>query len=262
MLKSIMVHLDSDSSCANRLKTAIALAQAQGASLTGLYVYTGPRLKNPEQQLADLQALFTQQTTGSGLVVEFLDIDIGYNRIGVAEMVGYYASFADLLVISQPRATERDKQHEFITSPERLLLGTGCPILVIPASGYDRPVGRRAIVAWKAGPKASRALHDAMPLLRTADHVSAVSVGDKTFSRDEHKRLSSYLKQHGIDPDVTMVPLGHLSVEDTLLNLVADYNADLLVFGVHITTRRGQFDMGRIGESLLQQMTVPMLISH
>jgi nucleotide-binding universal stress UspA family protein len=53
-----------------------------------------------------------------------------------------------------------------------------------------------------------------------------------------------------------------LRVGYTLLNLVADDNIDLLVLGVHITTRRGHLDMGAVASFLLGQMTVPMLLSH
>jgi nucleotide-binding universal stress UspA family protein len=118
------------------------------------------------------------------------------------------------------------------------------------------------MVAWKAGPKASRALHDAMPLLRAAKHVNLVSIGKTTFSPGEAERLSRYLALHNVVADVELIPPGDLSVGDTLLNLVADDNIDLLVLGVHITTRRGHLDMGEIGSYLLGQMTVPMLLSH
>jgi nucleotide-binding universal stress UspA family protein len=177
-------------------------------------------------------------------------------------MIGYYTSFTDLLVVSQPLVADKDKQHSAITSPERLLLGSGRPVLIVPAFGTFSHLGERIMVAWKAGPKASRAMHDAMPLLRSAKQVNLVSVGRATFSPDESDRLSRYLTLHRITAAIELIPPGDLSVGDTLLNLVADDNIDLLVLGVHISTKRGQLDMGEIGSYLLRQMTVPMLLSH
>ena len=118
------------------------------------------------------------------------------------------------------------------------------------------------MVAWKAGPKASRAMHDAMPLLQAAKSVNMVSIGQATFSPDEGERLSRYLALHNVSADMELIPPGDLSVGDTLLNQVSDDKIDLLVLGVHIMTRRGKLDMGAVCRHLLGQMTVPMLFSH
>lgn len=262
MLRDIMVYLDTAPSCSSRLDAAIGLARHHGARLTGLHVYSAPRLRQPGEQRAALHELFEQRTAGSGLVSEWLDVDLGYSHTGVAEMIGYYASFTDLLVVSQPLKANHDHQHEAISSPERLLLGSGRPVLIIPAAGDFPHIGERIMVAWKAGPKASRAVHDALPLLRSARHVSMVSVDKTTFSPMEGERLSRYLALHGVPATMELIPPGNLSVGDTLLNLVADDNIDLMVLGVHIATRRRQLDMGTVAGYLLAQMTVPMLLSH
>lgn len=262
MLKDIMVHLDQAPSCQNRLDAAVALARQHEARLTGLYVHSSPRQKDPQRETAEINKRFQEQTRDAGLVTEFLDVEIGFQQTGVAEMVGYYASFTDLLIVSQPLHADNDKRYAMITSPERLLLGTGRPVLIIPRHGSFTTIGERILVAWKAGPKASRATHDAMPLLRRADHVSMVSVGDARFRPGEGERLAQYLSSHGVTADVEQIPAGDLSIGDTLLNLVADDSIDMMVFGVHIVTRRGHLDMGVVGSYLLDHMTVPMLLSH
>jgi len=262
MFKNIMVHLDLTPSCENRLEAAFALARQHEASLTGLYVHSSPRQKDPEKEASQVREIFEAQTRETGLVAEFLDVDLGFQHTGVAEMVGYYASFTDLLVVSQPLHADREKRYAMITSPERLLLGTGRPVLIIPRHGSFAKIGERVLVAWKAGPKASRATHDAMPMLRAANYVSMVSVGDATFRPGEGTRLAQYLALHGVTANIEQIPAGDLNIADTLLNLVADDAIDLMVFGVHIVTRRGQLDMGEVGSYLLDQMTVPMLLSH
>jgi nucleotide-binding universal stress UspA family protein len=262
MLKDIMVHLDQTPSCKNRLDAAINLAKRHGASLTGLYVYSSPRMNQPLQKSAEISEMFLQKMEGTDVASDWLEVDLGFSHVGVAEMIGYYTSFTDLLVVSQPLTAERNKQHSVITSPERLLVGSGRPVLIIPASGVFPRIGERVMVAWKAGPKASRAMHDVMPLLQTAQHVSVVSVDKRTYSPDEGKRLSRYLELHNINADIELIPPGDLSVGDTLLNLVADDKIDLMVLGVHISTRRGHLDMGDVGSYLLGQMTVPMILSH
>ena len=262
MLKDITVYLDQAPSCQNRLEAAITLAKQHGAHLTGLFVYSSLRSEQSELPSSETREMFQQQTAESEVAAEWLEVDLGYSQTGVAEMIGYYASFTDLLVVSQPLTADREKQFTVITSPERLLVSSGRPVLIIPSSGYLPPLGERVMVAWKAGPKASRAMHDAMPLLQAAKSVSMVSVGQATFSPDEGERLSRYLALHNVSADMALIPTGELSVGDTLLNQVSDDKIDLLVLGVHIMTRRGRLDMGAVCRHLLGQMTVPMLLSH
>lgn len=262
MLKDIMVHLDQAPSCRSRIAAAITLAKQHDACLTGLYIYSSPHLEQPDQLLADIRTMFQQQTEGAGVATDWLAVDLGFSRVGVAEMIGYYVSFTDLLVVSQPLTADKSKQHSVITSPERLLLGSGRPVLIVPAFGTFPHIGERIMVAWKAGPKASRAMYDAMPLLQSAKHVNMVSIGKAAFSPGENERLSRYLALHNVPAVIERIPPGTLSVGNTLLNLAADDNIDLLVLGIHITSRRGQLDMGEIGSYLLGQMTVPMLLSH
>jgi nucleotide-binding universal stress UspA family protein len=262
MLRDIMVHLDLAPTCQGRVDAAVTLAKQHGASLTGLHVYSAPHTRDAAQQTAVIQARFREATDQTGIGTDFLAVDLGFSQIGIAEMIGYYASFTDLLVISQPHSVDRDQEFSVIASPERLLLGSGRPVLVVPEYGTFSHIGERIMVAWKAGPKASRALHDAMPLLRTAGYVSMVSVDKAPFSADESERLQRHLARHGIKSGIELIPPGVLSIGDTLLNLVTDDNIDLMVIGVHILTRRGHLDMGAVAGFLLGQMTVPILLSH
>ncbi len=263
ILKDIMVHVDTTPSCKTRLEAAAALARRQGATLTGLYVYSAPRLEfhgqRPETVRQKLFAPFEQK----GLATEWLPVELGSTKTSVAEMVAYHACFTDLLVISQPSVGRtRADRHDELAGPERILLGSGRPVLIVPRTGQFPHIGERIMVAWKAGPKASRALYGALPLLQGANHVSLVSVGGDGFRANEAELLGSYLAKHTVKSRLEKIPEGDLSIGDTLLNLVADEGIDLLVLGVHVLSRRGQLDMGEVARYLLGQMTVPMLLSH
>jgi len=263
ILKDIMVHVDATPGSKTRLEAAAALARRQGATLTGLYVYSAPRLElqgqRPETMRQAIFAPFEQE----GLVTEWLPVDLGSSETSVAEMIAYHACFTDLLVIGQPdSARSWGDRHIELTGPERILLGSGRPVLIIPRTWQSPHLGERIMVAWKAGPKASRALYGSLPLLQGADHVSLVSIGNEGFQANEAELLSGYLAKHTVKSRLEKVPASELSTGDTLLNLVADEGIDLLVLGVHIVTRRGQLDMGEVARYLLSQMTVPMLLSH
>lgn len=264
MLKDILVHVGNTPGCASceqRVEAAAALAQRYNARLTGLYVYAGPGLRRPEQQPEYVREALFSRLERSGLDTAWRAVDLGFSSTSVAEMVSYQACFTDLLVIGQPTG-ERVDPHTWLSGPERVLIGSGRPVLIIPRSGSFPHIGSRVMVAWKAGPKASRALYGALPLLQSAEHVSMVSVGSEGFQANEADLLGSYLARHDVKARLEHVPSGDLSIGDTLLNLVADEGIDLLVLGVHVIARRTQLDMGEVARYLLGQMTVPMLLSH
>ncbi len=193
--------------------------------------------------------MFQQQTAAGGVAADWLR-SISLSQTGVAEMIGYYASFTDLLVVSQPLTADMDKQHAVITSPERLLISSGRPVLIIPVpdishlsvSGYGRLEGRSQGLSCDARRHAPAA----------SGQVCAYGLcRPTTFSPDEGERLSRYLALHNVSADMELIPTGDLSVGDTLLNQVSDDKIDLLILGVHITTRRGRLDMGAVCRHLL-----------
>nr|NIS40362.1 universal stress protein [Desulfuromonadales bacterium] len=86
----------------------------------------------------------------------------------MSQLINLHAHYRDLLVVSQV-----DFDHPERSSPpdlpERAVLGTGRPVLVVPYAGKFDRIGQRIMLGWRGGPESSRALHDAMPLLKNAE---------------------------------------------------------------------------------------------
>jgi len=258
-LKEILVHLDPTPACKDRVAAALLLARRHEARLRGLYVYEGPRQQDPAAELARVREAFQSQVEAAGVASGWVAVDLDFTKISLVEMLGYQCCFADLLVVSQP-AVEKGG----VAGMARLLLGAGCPVLVVPLANCPLRLGERVLVAWKAGPKASRALRDALPLLALAEQVSLVSVGSGGGIGivDEVSRLRDFCSGHGLEALVEQIPRTSLDVGEDLLNLAADHAADLVVVGVHVTSRRGRLELGEVGNRLLSQMTVPMLLAN
>ena len=260
-LKDILVHLDQTPACKTRVQAAISLAKQHDACLRGLYVYESPRLKNTEQAVAHVRSAFQQQVEESDVRSGWVAVDLGVSKISVVEMLSYQTCFTDMLVVSHPTDWRRQQTTAY-AGLERLMLGTGCPVLVVPVSGALSTLGERIMVAWKAGPKASRAMRDVMPLMKMAKQVNLVSVGKSTGFAEEVVRLNEYLACHNLTANIEQIPKVGLNIGDTLLNMCADDALDLIVMGVHLTTTRGKLSLGEVGNQLLGQMTVPMLLSN
>lgn len=260
MIKDILLHVDHSPACANRIETAISLAQRYHAHLSGLLVtvlHSGLIKKSPEATREE----FMRKVSRAGVPGHWKNIDLALPNIGVEEMVCYHSCFTDLVVIGQfqPDAGDRSIPSNL---PERVVLGSGRPVLVIPYIGACRQIGERIMVAWKPGPRSTRALNDALPLLQSAQYVHLISVDSSVDFKNENEYLLEHLERHGVTVRISHVPQGDLSISDILLNMVVDEGIDLVVMGAHAQLRRGKLDFGLVGKSFLKHMTVPVLMSH
>lgn len=70
-------------------------------------------------------------------------------------------------------------------------MGSGGPVLVLPAGGYKAPLGRKILVAWNDSRESARTLRDAWPFLREAEQVHLVMV-----SQTAKKTLPDGLKRN------------------------------------------------------------------
>ena len=60
---------------------------------------------------------------------------------------------------------------ESADAPDSVALGCGRPVIVVPDAPASGTFGRRVLIAWDGSREASRALFDAIPVLKTAEAV-------------------------------------------------------------------------------------------
>ena len=268
-LKDILVHIDTRPTCGSRLQVAIRLAQSQDAKLTGIYVIPHPYYASHHvdlrQQADQARQQFQQATAKAGLTeTEWICVDCGECCLELPCAINLHAHYHDLLIISQTDfdSPNRATPHNL---PEKAVLGSGRPVLIVPYAGEFGRVDRRIMLAWRGGPESSRALHDSMPLLRRAEHVQLMTIqgqhGDEKHQLHEAD-MSRHMARYNL-PVTSEKPIcGDLSIGDTLLNRCADEGIDLLVVGAFSEYRRGHQALDELGRYLLEYMTIPVLMSH
>src|SRR5437588_6989150 len=97
-----------------------------------------------------------------------------------AYWVREYGRAADLLVIGHPA----DDQGVSIDTIEAALVGTGRPVLIVPANPLTS-LPETIVIAWKAAPEAARAVTAAMPLLSRSKRILiATGADDQGLSDD------------------------------------------------------------------------------
>jgi nucleotide-binding universal stress UspA family protein len=267
---TIMVHLESDGQVDVTGKFAAGLADRFHAELIGINAWMPrPRpIVDPDVSAREFEHLkaatlslgekFRQKMSADGRKVDcrtFLEFP--------TECIVREARAADLLVIAREFAVNDPYLYP---DPAAIVLKAGRPVLVVPP-GTAALAARRAIVAWKDTREARRAVSDALPFLHIADEVIVTEIceldADIAVSQRRLRDVVQYLSRHGVPCVVDRVR----SVEGgtavvSLLNLVQDSSADLVVAGAYGHSRLGEWMFGGVTQGLLEQSPVCLLLSH
>jgi nucleotide-binding universal stress UspA family protein len=264
-LKNILVHLDNSDYSAARLSLAAALAQKHQARLTALYIITHPYYEplhiDTGLKAQQIENQFYEITAATRVQAELLTVDWKVTGTSVAEIINIHAHYADMVIIGQADHASDDKDTPS-DLPERVLLGAGRPVLIIPYAGSHQECGTRVLISWKPGREATRAVNDAIPLLALADTVNILAVNPTDEERPEGEKLSLHLACHGVTARAEQTLSTDISIGDLLLNRVSDEGSDLLVMGAFAQTRLGTSALGDVARHILKYMTVPVLMSH
>jgi nucleotide-binding universal stress UspA family protein len=273
--KTILVHVDNGKRSAVRLDIACRLAKLSDAHLIGLHALTVVKLPSyamveggvqvrefHERMLSDsavaAEALFKQAVKAAGVE----KVEWRKSRRDAVESVPIHGRYADVLVIGQPNETDASGVEPDFA--ERLVLASGRPALVIPYAGDFPTVGTRVLVAWNASREATRALTDAIPILREAKQVDVIAFNPKDAPHGEvpGADIGLYLARHGIKVSVSQQTAEDVDVGNQLLSRAADLDSDLIVMGAYGQPRMKELILGGATRTLLNSMTVPVLMSH
>lgn len=277
MLKDILVHVDGSPAAERRVEVAAALAEANEGHLTGLHVTSGAEdmpwvegyatemviryaTERAEADRARARESFERQSAGRALTREWRETSGLVDRT-----VTLHGRYADLIVLGQSDPSAAGFGPAAGVA-EHVPLSAGRPCLILPYAGSWPALGRRVLVAWDGGREAARAVNDALPLLKRAQQVTIVTIGDRLQGggRADHgaAALGAHLTRHGLAVTVRHDGGGSLAVPDLLLSLAADLSTDLLVMGAYGHNRLRELIMGGVTRAILDHMTVPVLMSH
>ena len=279
-LKTIAVSLADIARLDAVMRAAFTLASQHDAHITGIYVvpamdsfvlpvnYGAAELDSRRRQFFEqlapqVREKFDNAARRYGVTAEWRQID-GKSDL-LADTMLDHAIYADLIVAGQvSNNNERSTvEADFI---ERLLLGSGRPVLVVPEAGNFERIGSHTVIGWNATREAIRASFDAIPLLTMAKKVDLVWVNaqqEPEIAGDlPGTELAAVLSRHGVDVTAQSLSAPELSPADALLNHVASSGADLLVLGAYGHSRLRELVFGGVTRNILQTMTVPVLMSH
>jgi nucleotide-binding universal stress UspA family protein len=274
--KRILVHIDDTAASERRVGAAADIARGFGANLVGMYFSPSvarevdpAQLPPPEiamrmsqRELRDrVESAFGARAASMGVPdVEVRVLEGDAITEAIAEM-----RCADLSVLSQPDVTPETGGFERRLA-EQAPLASGSPILFIPYAPATKGIGEHVVIAWDGGREAARAVRDALPLLLKAKRVTVLSLGARAkLGQDaghSQARLAAYLALHGIEPNLREMVCDAAEAGELLLSQLADLAADLLVMGAYGHARVREIMLGGVTRTMLESMTVPVLMSH
>ena len=173
------------------------------------------------------------------------------------------ARAADLVIASQ--SDDAWFNSDMLDVPDRLATDSGRPVLIIPNKPRAPFSTKRILVAWNGRREATRAVFDAMPLLKGADEVKVIWIAPDTDSDAAGDlpgvALCAALSRHGIKVEQASI-VAKFSAEETLLFEATKFGWDLLVMGCYGHSRLREFVLGGATRHVLANTTIPVLMSH
>ena len=285
--KTVLLHIDDGAGRAARIEAAASIAQACGGHLTGVALTGVSRLLYQNQPDLDadpnlslhlnfLRERATRALDGFEQQVRAAGVASFEQRVLDDEAAGgisLLARYADLVVISQYNA--KDKSPSVMRDfPAYVLLHSGRPVLIVPYAPMlpllaPPAAARNVLISWNASKEASRAVTAALPLLQRAGQVH-VAIFDAQVHAAEHgeepgAELTHYLARHGVEARLHLLDGSGVrrgDIGEALLSQAADLSADLLVMGAYGHSRLRETILGGVTRTILQSMTIPVLMAH
>ena len=236
-----------------------APASPLGSALLNVPALVSAELKKSvaaaAQELAEFQKAAEQRGVFQEVILEKCTTPV------FPDLVTDYARLRDLTVVPMP---DVDTVERWLA--ETLIFGSGRPTVVLP----ERPRWSKAValntvvVAWDFSRNSTRAVADALPLLKKAKLVCILTVNnEKVFTSGRSgAELAKYLARHGINVVLDEVDAAGRDIATVFESHLTLRDADLLVMGAYGHSRFREFVLGGATRSMLVRPPVPVFLSH
>ncbi len=175
------------------------------------------------------------------------------------EKVANRGRVSDLIVMAQPAG---EVGRPSMMALHAAIFETAHPVLMLPDQ-VPAKIGSTVVVAWNGTSEAARAVAGAMPFLKSANRVIALTVEtEKSVNRIGGDELAHYLGAHNIKVERASVKRTENPVGETILDYCKSVNADLLVTGAFTHSRLIQIILGGVTRHLIASAHLPVLMDH
>ncbi|RYH06824.1 universal stress protein [Tropicimonas sp. IMCC6043] len=271
-IRNILVAFNGSASAETALRYAASLARGGGVRVTALLAHSAHETVDSHGAWVPARARQIIAEANSEIIdavrskFEALRPELALDeRLRFVEasgrvdmVVAATARGFDILVLGRPHAGDADEH--VILHPDRIALMSGRPVVVVP-QGYDREACHsEAAIAWDGSRAAGRALYDSLQLLEKEGRVTLLTVEGTRLPRPVQEVLD-HLALHEVDARHEELALQH-GVARTLLAFMREQDPGFLVMGAYEHSKFREDFFGGVTARVLNQIDIPVLLSH
>jgi len=274
----VLVPQDESEAALHALVYADMLCSAFGAHLTGLMFGLVPfypmslaaekvpeawihaqRQASEEAEMAEkrLRAIYGKLSAAN----ELRRVDAFEQEVG--RICANHARSADVTVLGWSPDGGVDIERAVF---ESCLFDSGRPVLVVPATYAFRAAPQRALVAWNGSREATRAVREAMPLLRQTRLARFVTVdpedGADGEGEDPCANIARHLGRHEIAIETKRALSRGRDVATVLAEEAVQFGASILVLGGYGHVRANEWIYGGTTRAALALARLPMFFAN
>lgn len=230
-----------------------------GGSLLNVSGLVANEAKKSATNAKDALATFAKLADAEGVLKDSIT-----EKCLTSEVPGVIIEYARLRDMTIIPLQESDGVESWYA--ESLIFGSGRPVVVLPESDkWNRRIGiDTVVVAWDFSRNASRAVFDAMPILKKARRVHVLTVTNEKRIDTKHSgaELAKHLAHHGVEVILDVVDAAGRRIEEVFAAQAALQDANLLVMGAYGHSRLREFVLGGATRAILGRPPVPTFLSH
>ena len=273
--KTVMVCLNEVERLPQLLGAARKLAATFDAHISGLYIVPSIEIygaspygeipmvydvnnKHIVEQLPTVKEAFEDAMKKDGISYSFHAHNGRTSRIvdGLIDQ----ALAADLILVSATSTTPKiGVEYDFL---QNLIIPVGRPVLILPLKGKTKLEFDDITLAWKNSRESARAVFDALPIFNKSRTTHVVCVDEAVPRVLEAGEIAATLARHKIKVDIINLVSKGMPIGEVLLNAAKDNGSGLLVMGAYGHSRLMEFILGGATRSVLQNLDLPVLMSH
>jgi nucleotide-binding universal stress UspA family protein len=276
--QDLLVYLDDGAAAQNALAYADSLAVAADGNLSGLmfgflaaypasiYMEATPDVwlaaqRNADKEADALEAAIRKQLQSLRSTPELRRARVMGGEAG--QILASQARYCDATIIGVEKSGPNDFQRQLF---EAALFYSGRPVIVVPEAFKRRGAPQKFLIAWRPGREATRALHDALPLLKGgASDIRLVAIDEGASASQEPEAgadIARHLARHDLKIEVKHIPGGGSSISTLLQNEARYLDADMIVMGGYGHSRLREWMLGGATRDMLAAADIPVLMSH
>lgn len=279
-MKTILVPIESHEAVRPALETALMLARQFDSYLEGfalrfrvnefvavdmagaipLELLRDENLEEARRARAMFEAFMMERAVpraaGAGSSFSYGWLDDAPEGEGV---VGSYGRVFDLIVMARPEPKTIGLQ---VRALESGLFESGRPVLLAPPVPLKQ-CGTNVLIAWNCSTEQARTTALAMPLLKSAEKVTVLSVrGGSEVPGPPADQAVLYLQRNGVPATPLTVDIAGRSTGEAVLAAAQSLNCDLLVKGAYTQSRLRQLIFGGATRHIISHATLPVLMAN